>query len=219
MSSEARAVPMAGLLGSRTPQPAPALAGSPKPVLRTVLVAVVVAGGYFLGSVLGLPRPPPATHISAIWPPNAILLAALLVAPRRRWWIYLSAVLPAHLLAQGLMGIPFPIVLINFAGNTAEALLSALAILHFIDQPKRFDRLRTVILIMLLGGLLMPALVSLAVAQLLALADLSTDTWLAWRLRLLTNALAVFTLVPPLVLAVTRARPQKIRAGLLLRRG
>ena len=53
----------------------------------------------------------------------------------------------------------------------------------------------------------------------LALADLSTDTWLAWRLRLLTNTLAVFTLVPPLVLAATRPRPRPRRAGLLLRRG
>ncbi|HEY4592668.1 MAG TPA: MASE1 domain-containing protein [Thermoanaerobaculia bacterium] len=184
-----------------------------------MLLAVLVAGGYFLGSVLGLSLRFPAAHVSALWPPNAILLAALLVAPRRRWWIYLLAALPAHLLGQGLMGIPLPVVLINFAGNTAEALLGALAVLHFLGEPKRFDNLRAVILIMLIGGLLAPGLASLAVAQLLALADLSTDTWLAWRLRLLTNALAMFTLVPPLVLAVTRPRPRKSETGILLRRG
>src|SRR4051812_5819548 len=217
MSFEARAVPMAGLVGSRAPQPASALAGGTKPVLRTVLLAVLVAGGYFLGSVLGLSLRFPAAHVSALWPPNAILLAALLVAPRRRWWIYLLAALPAHLLGQGLMGIPLPVVLITFAGNTAEDLLSVLAILRFLGEPKRFDRLRAVILIMLLGGLLVPALVSLAVTQLLALAGLSTGTWPAWRLGLLTNALAVLTLVPPLVLAMTRARPW--RAGLLRRGG
>src|SRR3982751_1854255 len=207
------------LVGDLGPRPATLASGSPATIPGTALVAALVAAGYFLGSVLGLSLRFPATQVSVIWPPNAILLAALLVAPRRRWWIYLLAVLPAHLLAQGLMGIPLPVVLINFAGNTGEALLSALAILHFLGGPKRFDHLRAVILIMLIGGLLTPALVSLAVAQLLALADLSTDTWLAWRLRLLTNALAVFTLVPPLVLAVARARPRKSEAGILLRRG
>src|SRR4051794_11170380 len=215
MNAEARAVPMAGLAGGVEPRPA-ILAETAR---GTVLAAAVVAAGYFLGSVLGLSLRFPATHVSAFWPPNAILLAAFLVAPRRRWWIYLLAVLPVHLLAQGLVGIPLPIVLINFAGNTAEALLGALAILHFLGEPKRFDNLRAVILIMLIGGLLAPALVSLAVAQLLALADLSTDTWLVWRLRLLTNALAVFTLVPPLLLAVTRARPRNVKPGILLRRG
>jgi nitrogen-specific signal transduction histidine kinase len=218
MTVGARSIPVAGLVGDLEPRPA-TLAGGPETVLRTALTAALVAAGYFLGSALGLSLRFPATHISAIWPPNAILLAALLVAPRRRWWIYLLAILPAHLLAQGLMGIPFPIVLINFAGNTAEALLGALAILHFLGEPKRFDYLRAVILIMLVGGLLVPSLVSLGVAQLLALADLRTDTWLVWRLRLLTNALAVFTLVPPLVLAVTRARPRETKTGIVLRRG
>src|SRR4051794_36731038 len=219
MNAEAKAVSMAGLIGDLKPRLATLAGGSPETVPGTVLAAVLVAGAYFLGSVLGLSLRFPATHVSAFWPPNAILLAALLVAPRRRWWIYLLAVLPVHLLAQGLVGIPFPIVLINFAGNTAEALLGALAILHFLGEPKRFDNLRAVILIMLIGGLLAPALVSLAVAQLLALADLSTDTWLVWRLRLLTNALAVFTRVPPLLLAVTRARPRNVKPGILLRRG
>lgn len=166
--------------------------------------AAAVAAGYFLGSVLGLSLPFPSTQISAIWPPNAILLATLLVVPRRRWWIYLLAVLPAHLLAQGLMGIPFTVMLINFAGNVGEALLGALAVLHLAEKPVRFDRLRTMGLILFFGGLVAPALVSFAVGELFVLTHASAEPWLAWRLRLLTNMLAVSTLVPPIVLAATR---------------
>ena len=175
----------------------------------TLLAAAAVAAGYFLGSLLGLSLRFPSTQISAIWPPNAILLATLLVVPWRRWWIYLLAVLPAHLLAQGLMGIPLTVVLINFAGNVSEALLGALAILNLAEQPIRFNRLRTMGLIMFFGGLVAPALVSLAVGSLFVLIGESAEPWLSWRLRLLTNTLAVFTLVPPIVLAATQglARP------------
>ncbi|HVR96423.1 MAG TPA: MASE1 domain-containing protein [Thermoanaerobaculia bacterium] len=171
---------------------------------RTALVAGTVAAAYFLGSLLGLSFQFPGTQISAIWPPNAILLATLLVTPRHRWWIYLLAVLPAHFLAQGLMGIPFPIVLINFAGNVGDALLGALAVVHLAEQPLRFDRLRTMGLIMFFGGLVAPALVSLAVGELFVMTGASPEPWLAWRLRLLTNTLAVFTLVPPIVMAAAR---------------
>src|SRR6187401_1099429 len=58
----------------------------------------VTALAYFLGSLLGLSLPFPGTEISVYWPPNAILLAALLATPRRRWPVYLLAVLPAHVL-------------------------------------------------------------------------------------------------------------------------
>ena len=176
----------------------------------TLLTAGAVAAAYFLGSLLGLSLQFPSTQISAIWPPNAILLATLLVVPWRRWWIYLLAVLPAHLLAQGLMGIPLMVVLINFAGNAGEALIGALAILGLAERPIRFNRLRTMGLIMFFGGLVAPAVVSFAVGSLFALIGATAEPWLAWRLRLLTNTLAVFTLVPPIVLAATRglARPQ-----------
>jgi two-component system, LuxR family, sensor kinase FixL len=175
----------------------------------TAVACAAVAAGYFLGALLGLSLQFPATQISAIWLPNAILLAALLATERRRWWTYLAAVLPAHLLAQSLMGIPAAVQLINFAGNTGEALLGAMAIQHFLGEPRRFDSLRAVLLILLFGGILAPALTSLVVAGLFVRLDLSVDPWLAWRLRLLTNTLAVSTVVPPLVLALTRARPPR----------
>ncbi len=182
-------------------------------VPRTALAGAAVSAGYFLGSLLGLSLRFPSTQISAIWLPNAILLAALLVTDRRRWWIPLAVALPAHLLAQSLMGIPFGVVLINFAGNAGDALLGALAIQHFIGEPRRFDSLRAVTLIMLFGGILAPALVSFVVSQLFVQLGLIADPWLAWRLRLLTNTLAVWTLVPPLVLALTRAGPPGRMAG------
>lgn len=175
------------------------------------LVLAVLAAGYFLGSILGLSLSFPGTHVSSIWPPNAVLLAALLLTPRRRWWVCLLAVLPAHLLAQGLMGLPWTAVLINFAGNAGDALLGALLICRLTPEPKRFDRLRTVILIMVFGGIVAPAVMSLVVAQMFAGIGMDGDSWLTWRLRLLTNSLAVFTLVPLILLAASKIRSRDWR--------
>jgi len=35
-----------------------------------------------------------------LWPSNSILVAALLLTPVRRWWMYLLAVVPAHILVH-----------------------------------------------------------------------------------------------------------------------
>jgi integral membrane sensor domain MASE1 len=80
--------------------------------------------------------------VSALWAPNAILLAALLLAPYRRWWRYLLAVLPFHLLAQ-VPVFPLPLVAIHYVFNCGEALLGSYLILRLAREPQRFDRLQT----------------------------------------------------------------------------
>jgi two-component system, LuxR family, sensor kinase FixL len=167
---------------------------------RSLVGAMVVALGYFVGSMLGLSLAFPGTEVSVVWLPNAVLLAALLIAPRRRWWQCLLAVAPAHFAAQALMGIPLRAELINFVGNTGDALLGAMMIGEVLARRQRRDRLEAVVAIMALGGVVAPAVMSFLVAELFAASGSSSDPWLNWRLRLLTNTLAVFTVVPPIVL-------------------
>jgi signal transduction histidine kinase/integral membrane sensor domain MASE1 len=164
---------------------------------------VALAGAYFVGSLIGLELVLPGTPISAIWPPNALVLAALLLAPPRRWWLYILAVLPGHVLAQALAGIPTPAMLVNFLGNTGEAVVAAVPLLLAARKPFRIESLRTLLLLVVFGGLLAPAIVSLLVAVFLASPS---EVWLTWWLRLLTNLFAVLTLVPPIVLVGTRIR-------------
>ncbi len=161
----------------------------------------LLALGYFLGSLVGLSVQFPATQVSVFWPPNAILLAALLLTPRSRWWLYLAAVLPAHAVAQLWMGIAPTVMLVNFAGNAGDALLGAWIVDRLLPRPRRFDELKAVTAIVFCGGLLAPAITSLLVAEVFDWMGATTSLWVSWRLRLLTNALAVVTLVPPLVLA------------------
>src|SRR5205814_7036680 len=95
------------------------------PAARIAATALLLAIGYYVGANLGfILRLPPSTP-SVVWPPNSILTAALLLAPRRRWWIYLVAAFPAHLDAE-LPALPAGLVFALFATNCSEALLAAL---------------------------------------------------------------------------------------------
>ena len=104
------------------------------------------------------------------------------------------------------MGITPTVMLVNFAGNAGDAVLAALMIDRFLPPPRRFDQLKAVTLIVLCGGLLAPAITSLMVARVFAWMGATSSLWMSWLLRVLTNALAVITLVPPLVIAFSTTK-------------
>src|SRR5262245_33400415 len=90
-------------------------------LLGTAAAALLVCVGYYVGANIGfILRFPPATP-SIMWPPNAILTVTLLLAPRRRWWLYLLAAFPAHLVAELGMAWPLSLVLALFITNCSEA--------------------------------------------------------------------------------------------------
>jgi hypothetical protein len=61
------------------------------------LSVLLVLAGYYAGSIVGIQLGLRPSGIGATWPPTAILLAALLLAPPRDWWMYLLGVVPTHL--------------------------------------------------------------------------------------------------------------------------
>src|SRR5690349_13481422 len=77
---------------------------------RTLGVALLTAIAYYGGAKLGLALTLPGEAVSALWPPNAILLAALLLVPRRTWWVVILAAFPAHIAVELQGGVPFPMV-------------------------------------------------------------------------------------------------------------
>src|ERR1051325_9841944 len=99
--------------------------------------AVAVALGYYLGAKLGFALTPDSQPISTLWPPNAILLGALLIAPRRTWAALLLAALVAHLAVELGSGVPLPMVLSWFISNTSEALIGAVALQRLSSGPLR----------------------------------------------------------------------------------
>ena len=155
-------------------------------------IAIAVCAGYYLGSILGLLlRVPPATP-SIIWPPNAILTAALLLVPPRRWWLVLLPVLPVHIAVELSTGWPLSLVLALFGTNCTEAIVTAGVVWLLSDAPARFDtprRLSTFFLAVVLGTSLSGFLDAAAVSWFLG-----EPYWSVWGQRFSSNILAHMTI-------------------------
>src|SRR6266403_2151933 len=167
---------------------------------RVAGTALLVALAYYLGAKIGFAltfRPHP---VSVLWPPNAILLAALLLTPVRIWWVILLAAFPAHLAAQLQSNVPPTMIFCWFISNSLEALIGAGCVRYLIDRPVRFDRLGNVGIFVFFAAFLAPFLSSFVDAAFVALNQWGQDSyWQVWRVRFTSNVLAALTLVPLIV--------------------
>jgi signal transduction histidine kinase/integral membrane sensor domain MASE1 len=184
--------------GSRSVRRLGAVFQQAAPPLATAIAYVLAAKA---GAWLAFPSAP----VSALWAPNAILLAALLLARRERWWIYLLTLLPFHVLVQ-LPDAPLARVMIQYLANAAEAVLGAWAILAFSPWPRRFDRLRTVLVLILAAGVIAPFVTSLAMVAAFWLVGIPAEFWLTVSVRTITNTFAIVALVPLIVYGATSLR-------------
>ncbi|HEV2670374.1 MAG TPA: MASE1 domain-containing protein [Gemmatimonadales bacterium] len=190
---------------------------------RTLRAMAIVAVAYYVGVRIGLALTMTPQPVSTLWPPNAILLAALLLTPTRAWWIMLLAALPAHLAGELSQGIPITMVLCWYVSNTAEALIGAGA-MRALEQQPRLDTFRRVAGFLIAGILLGPFLSSFLDAAFVAWNHFgAAGYWEVWRTRFLSNALATIALVPVIVQTSTArlshlkevSLPRTVEAGLL----
>jgi signal transduction histidine kinase len=181
------------------------------------LPALLVAVGYYLAARLGLALTLQPHPISTLWPPNALLMAALLLTQPRAWWVLLAAALPAHLLAELQGGVPLAMVLGWYASNCSETLIGAALVCAFVPCPLRLDSLRNAAVFLLCGALAAPLLSSFLDAGLVKLIGFGAgDYWHLVRMRFSSNVLAEMTIVP-LVLTWAALDWPRLRAAPLAR--
>jgi two-component system sensor kinase FixL len=162
--------------------------------------ALFVFAAYYIGAKIGFALTFKPHPISVLWPPNAILLAALLLTPTRVWWILLLAALPAHWLVQLQSDVPPLMILCWFVSNSSEALIGAAFICHFVSCPLHLDRLRNVAIFCLGAVVLAPFLSSFIDTAFVALNHWGQGSyWELWRIRLTSNVLAALTITPFIV--------------------
>jgi PAS domain S-box-containing protein len=181
------------------------------PVLHLVLQALAVGAGYYIGAQIGLVFKYPSSLLSAMWPPTAILLAALLLSPKRRWSNYLPTVFAAHALASLPFNYPLERISWQFANNFLIAVFAALILQRFQRGTFSFDRLAHVC-VYLLVVLVAPAIGSFSSIFFIRsyfsgdFADLPTfddNHWLIWRRMFQSNVLAFVTITPTIVIFTT----------------
>ncbi|HZM92553.1 MAG TPA: ATP-binding protein [Vicinamibacterales bacterium] len=167
----------------------------------TATLATAVA--YWIGTHIGLLLTPAGLAVSLMWPPNAILLAALLLTPVRQWPWYVLAILPVHLLTQLWHGIPLVTSVGWFATNITEALLGAFLLRRFRTARELFQTLSGVLLFLSIGVIGAAGLTSFLDAGVVVVTGVGNNYWDVWRQRFLSNGVATLTLVPAIVMLVS----------------
>jgi signal transduction histidine kinase len=173
-------------------------------VARVGSRVLLVSAGYYVGAIIGISLGFPPSGISTIWPPNAVVLAALLLEPPHVWWIYLLAALPTHLsvVMSFQPGVTPAVMLAQFAGNAVHILGAAAAVRAVAGAPPRFDSLRGMSAFVMLAAIAATAVACAVAVALFRLIGWTPEFWLAWRQRFFSNGFAVLAITPPIVLAV-----------------
>ena len=175
-----------------------------KRAMRMAGFALLVGTGYYVGTRIGFALTPTGQPISFFWPPNAMLLAALLLAPQPMWWAFLVAVLPAHMLAQYQAGVPVWTAVGWFATNTSEALIGAFCITRVVDRKTLFDNVRGVLAFVFFGVLIAPLATSFLDAAAVVITGWGRGYWPLGAARFWSNAMAALTVVPMIVISGSR---------------
>ena len=109
------------------PAPAEASARAQPPAFAFALRFLMVAAGYYLSARLGLLMPYVGTHVSLVWLPTGVAVAAF-----RRWGPGMTlAVYAAAVAANAALGGPLWVALLVGVGNTAGTGLAAWLLLRW----------------------------------------------------------------------------------------
>ncbi len=102
------------------------------------------------------------TVAAPFWFPDSVLLCALLCTPRRWWWLLLLGLLPMRLFVEVYPGLPHWFLLSVFVNDFLKAVLGALLLQRFLDDPIRLNSLRDFGIYFLFVVILIPLLSAFA---------------------------------------------------------
>jgi PAS domain S-box-containing protein len=168
------------------------------------MLGLWVFAGYYLGCKIGFALTFQPHPVSVLWPPNAVVVAALLLTPARLWWFVLLAAFPAHLAAQLQGDVPPLMIVCWFISNASEALIGVALTRYVIGGQMRFTSLRKVGIFCLCVVFIGPLLSSFLDAAFVMWNHWGQDGyWELIRMRLSSNAVSALIIVPVIVTWVT----------------
>ncbi len=181
--------------------------------------AAALACAFFLAGRLSVALIGHDGRLAPIWMANALALAALLRAGRRRWAWLIPAGLLGNLGMSLSAGNSLPASLCMAAGNGVEYILGAAILTHLLERPSRIDTGRA--LVALTGvavgvGLLAASVVSLSLN--LLIGDDRVQSFKIWSLA---HPLSLLLLTPCLLVLAhaqehLRERPVTMRGVVAL---
>jgi len=181
---------------------------------QVVASLLIVAISYYLAAKTSLSLRFSGSTKAALWPTNAVLVAALLLTPVRRWWMYLLAVVPAHLLVHWAYHIGVIWIAFQIGHNTLLAVAAAVILKRLGTSLFTFDHLDDV-LVFLGTAILVPGLAAFGLVtavntfcseETIRLHGWSVNFWHSLSRIWLTNTVSFLVFVPVILLFASRGR-------------
>lgn len=162
------------------------------------LVGVLFYYSAKLGYILAIPP----DMVAAFWPPNTIVLAALLISAKQRWWLFILAMTPAYLYAALESGFSGTRTIIFYIANCTEILVAAFAIRFVTKKPSiNFDSFKEMLAFILVAVVIAP-FISSSIASSTSFFEPNVNFWTIWTVWFLSDSLAHLTLTPVLVMVL-----------------
>src|SRR5215471_711350 len=140
----------------------------------------------------------PQTASAPLWFPDSVLLCALLLTPKKKWWLYLLVAAPIRFV-PGLRPLaPAWFIWVTFVNDAAKASLSAFLLRRFAGDVTRLNTVRKFIAYLGVAVLLVPMLSAVGGAA--ARRVLGFDFWPCLGQWFLGNALTNLAITPTLLL-------------------
>ncbi len=162
--------------------------------------AIIVAAAYYLCAIFGLRLSFKPDYIAALWPPNAILLAALLLAKPKDWLWFLIAVIPAELAADLPSGIPLTMALGFVGADWIEVLTAALLLRKLSKTPPEFDNLRITMIYIICCVLVAPFIAAFPGALVTGMGQAGPAFITRWSRWFISDALTHLLITPFIIL-------------------
>jgi two-component sensor histidine kinase/integral membrane sensor domain MASE1 len=164
---------------------------------------------YLVAARLGIATSLPPAGIVILWPPNAIVLAALLSVKRERWWL-LFLVTVATEIAADLPAYPLWAATGYGIVNFSEAAIAAILLSKFSEDAAPLVDLRDFIRFVAIGPVLASGTAALVGAAIYKIGAPDLDYLHYWRVFWLGDALGLLT-VGTALLAWMRPAASSIR--------
>jgi PAS domain S-box-containing protein len=169
--------------------------------LRALIATVLVCGGYYAGGAIGMGLRLVPGGPSEIWLPQGIVLAALLMAPVRRWWLYTLALLPTHMCLTAVFNpqLPTSMMFSQFAGQMVQTVVAAALLRPILGNPPRLDSLRRMGAFIFVGAFLVPCAVQVLVVGGYLAQGYVHDFWAPWQQRVLARVSGAVIIAAPML--------------------
>jgi signal transduction histidine kinase len=166
---------------------------------------------YYLAVVISMKLRFSTSGLCLLWLPNAVLVGTLTLNPKRRWWAYVFAVIPAHIAGMSSYHIALSWMMYQVAFNVASTAASA-AILQRFKPGFSLETLKAVLVILavLIG---VPGIANLLavypVMQFTSNASLLAHNWYqglvaVWVAAWMNNTASYIAFVPTILVCATQ---------------